>query len=73
MNVEEDKNGAEKEDQQPQPGKGLRSEKVTHRSRFPPKRVAELEALSKQLNVYNQLICALAPSIWEMNDVKKGE
>ena len=70
--MEENKNGAEKEDQQPQPGKGLRSNKVTHILCFPPKRVSKLKALSKQPDVYDQLVRALAPSIWEMDDVKKG-
>ena len=69
--MEEDEDGAEKEDQQP-PGKRLRPDEVTHGSHFPSERVAELEALSKQPGVYNQLICALAPSIWEMDGIKKG-
>lgn len=64
-----DEGGGEKEDR---PGKGLRGDEVTHGSRFPPARVAELEALSKQPDVYERLVKALAPSIWEMDDVKKG-
>ena len=65
--------GAEKETQQnQQPGKGLRSDEVTHSSNYTPERIAELEALSKQPDVYDQLVKALAPSIWEMDNVKKG-
>lgn len=64
-----DDGGVEKEDR---PGKGLRGDEVTHGSRFLPTRIAELEALSKQPDVYERLVKALAPSIWEMDDVKKG-
>jgi len=53
-------------------GKVMRVDEVTHGSRFPPERVAELEALSKKPDVYDRLVKALAPSIWELDDVKKG-
>jgi len=53
-------------------GKGMRVDEVTHGSRFPPERVAELEELSKKPDVYDRLVKALAPSIWELDDVKKG-
>ena len=46
-----DDNGAEKENQQSQPGRGMRTDEVTHSSRFTPERIAELEALSKQPDV----------------------
>ncbi|KAL7458005.1 hypothetical protein ACHAWC_009531 [Mediolabrus comicus] len=46
--------------------------KVTHGSRFSPERIAELEELSKKTDVYDRLVKALAPSIWELDDVKKG-
>jgi len=68
----EEEDDAEKENRQQQPGRGMRSDDVTHGSRFPPERVAELEALSRQPDVYDRLVRALAPSIWEMEDVKKG-
>ncbi|KAL3794766.1 hypothetical protein HJC23_012776 [Cyclotella cryptica] len=55
-----------------QPGKGVRGDEVTHGSRFSPERVAELEALSQMPDIYDRLVRALAPSIWEMDDVKKG-
>ncbi|KAL7541215.1 hypothetical protein ACHAWF_006878 [Thalassiosira exigua] len=45
---------------------------AAHGSRFPPERIAELEALSRRPDVYDRLTSALAPSIWEMDDVKKG-
>ncbi|KAL7500050.1 hypothetical protein ACHAWT_009921 [Skeletonema menzelii] len=52
--------------------KGMRVDEVTHGSRFPPERIAELEELSKEPDVYDRLVKALAPSIWELDDVKKG-
>lgn len=58
--------------QQQQPARGMRGDDVTHGSQFPPERIAELESLSKQPDVYDRLVQALAPSIWEMDDVKKG-
>lgn len=54
------------------PGKGVRGDEVTHGSRFSPERIAELEALSQMPDIYDRLVRALAPSIWEMDDVKKG-
>ncbi len=33
---------------------------------------AELRALALRPNLYNQLATALAPSVWELDDVKKG-
>ncbi|KAL9188628.1 hypothetical protein ACHAXT_007006 [Thalassiosira profunda] len=53
-------------------GKGPRTDDATHGSRFSPERIAELEALSQEPDVYDRLVKALAPSIWEMDDVKKG-
>eukprot|EP00985_Skeletonema_marinoi_P020181 scaffold11863_cov165-Skeletonema_marinoi.AAC.4 len=53
-------------------GRGMRVDEVTHGSRFEPERVAELEELSKKPDVYDRLVKALAPSIWELDDVKKG-
>ena len=53
-------------------GKGTSADEVTQSARFPPERLAELVALSQQPDVYEQLTRALAPSIWEMDDVKKG-
>jgi hypothetical protein len=35
-------------------------------------RVAELHRLSQQPDIYNQLTQSLAPSIWELDNVKKG-
>mmetsp|Transcript_27161 Transcript_27161/g.58199 ORF Transcript_27161/g.58199 Transcript_27161/m.58199 type:complete len:853 (+) Transcript_27161:2791-5349(+) len=67
-----EEDGGEKENDQQPTGKGLRGDEVTHGSRFSPERIAELEALSKQPDVYDRLVQALAPSIWEMDDVKKG-
>ena len=54
------------------PGKEMRVDGVTHGSRFSPERIAELEELSKKTDVYDRLVKALAPSIWELDDVKKG-
>lgn len=53
-------------------GRGIRGDEVTHGTQFSPERIAELEALSQMPDVYDRLVNALAPSIWEMDDVKKG-
>ena len=39
---------------------------------FTPERVAELEAIGKREDVYERLVSSLAPSIWEMEEVKRG-
>ena len=65
---DEEESGAEKDP----PGRGSRGDDVTHGSHFPPVRIAELVALSRMPDVYDRLVKALAPSIWEMDDVKKG-
>ena len=67
-----DGTGKENQQQQQQSKSGMRADEVTDGSRFSPERIAELEELSKQPDVYDQLVKALAPSIWEMDDVKKG-
>ena len=36
------------------------------------KRIQELEALSRSANIYERLVSSLAPSIWELDDVKRG-
>jgi len=41
-------------------------------SRFTPERVQELKRLSRQPNIYDMLVQSLAPSIWELDNVKKG-
>ena len=40
--------------------------------RFTEERIQELKELSKSPNIYSQLTTSLAPSIWELDDVKKG-
>lgn len=40
--------------------------------RFTPERIQQLEQLSQSPNIYSQLTTSLAPSIWELDDVKKG-
>jgi DNA replication licensing factor MCM4 len=40
--------------------------------RFTEERIKELQDLSKSPDIYNQLTTSLAPSIWELDDVKKG-
>ena len=39
---------------------------------FSPKRIAQLKALASQPDIYDQLVRSLAPSIWELDNVKKG-
>ena len=40
--------------------------------RFTPERVKMLQDLSKSPDIYEKLTASLAPSIWELDDVKKG-
>jgi DNA replication licensing factor MCM4 len=40
--------------------------------RFTQERIRELEELSRMPNIYEKLTASLAPSIWELDDVKKG-
>ncbi|CAM9663427.1 unnamed protein product [Ectocarpus sp. 8 AP-2014] len=42
------------------------------RSRFSPGRIAEFKQLAADPRVYEKLVAAIAPSIWELDDVKKG-
>ncbi len=37
-----------------------------------PEQAAAHEALAKDPNLYAKLVSSLAPSIWELDDVKKG-
>ena len=39
---------------------------------YSPSRLAEIRALGATPDVYNALVRSVAPSIWEMDDVKKG-
>lgn len=41
-------------------------------SKLSPQRVAELVKLSQSPDIYEQLTQSLAPSIWELDDIKKG-
>ncbi|CAM9545469.1 unnamed protein product, partial [Discosporangium mesarthrocarpum] len=40
--------------------------------RFTPARVQQFKEVASDPNVYEKLISAIAPSIWELDDVKKG-
>ena len=39
---------------------------------FTEERIAEFEAMGKNGDIYERLVASLAPSIWEMEEVKKG-
>ncbi|KAL7561237.1 hypothetical protein ACA910_004158 [Epithemia clementina (nom. ined.)] len=41
-------------------------------SKWSPERVAQLQELSRQPDIYQKLVQSLAPSIWELDNVKKG-
>lgn len=41
-------------------------------SRFTPQRIRDLKELSQQPDIYERLVQSLAPSIWELDNVKKG-
>ena len=53
---------------------GLGTKAATGRTKteFSPARVEQLKALSQRPDIYDQLTSSLAPSIWELDDVKKG-
>lgn len=53
-------------------GLGTKSASGRTKTEFSDARVAELAALSQQPDIYDQLTASLAPSIWELDDVKKG-
>lgn len=53
---------------------GLGTKAATGRTKteFSPARIEQLKALSQRQDIYDQLTASLAPSIWELDDVKKG-
>jgi len=71
-NNDSNRNGNGQNGPQQPSGRGVRGDEIKHSSRFSPQRIAQLEELSRQPDVYDRLVQALAPSIWEMEDVKKG-
>ena len=46
--------------------------RTSMQTRFTPERVEQMLALSKDPQIYSKLTQSLAPSIWELDDVKKG-
>ena len=46
--------------------------RTSMQTRFTPERVQLLKDLSKDAQIYSKLTQSLAPSIWELDDVKKG-
>ena len=54
-----------------QGGRGI-SEGASVSQMLTEERVEQLEALSRDRNIYDKLTQSLAPSIWELDDVKKG-
>ena len=48
------------------------SSSLASRKFFSRERVEEIKALSRDSNIYNILTNAIAPSIWEMDDAKRG-
>ena len=51
-------------------GKGIHVESIG--TKFSTRRIAQLKALASQPDIYQQLVQSLAPSIWELDNVKKG-
>lgn len=47
-------------------------ERGVQKHKFSPERIQELFAMSRRPDIYEQLTASLAPSIWELDDVKKG-
>jgi DNA replication licensing factor MCM4 len=48
------------------------SRKDDRQATWTPKRIEQLRELSKRPDIYEQLTTSLAPSIWELDNVKKG-
>ncbi|GFH54761.1 cdc21-like protein [Chaetoceros tenuissimus] len=67
-NLSSKKKGGE-EDNEVNRGKGM-VESVG--GKLSPQRIEELLTLSKSPDIYQKLVQSLAPSIWELDDVKKG-
>ncbi len=67
-NDEDDKEDGEEGEEQH--GKGLAVENVG--LKLTDERIEQLEKLAKLPDIYDQLVKSLAPSIWELDDVKKG-
>ncbi|CAM9302780.1 unnamed protein product, partial [Phaeothamnion confervicola] len=53
-------------------GNGGSGAEMVDAVRFPPERVRELEELAAEPDIYDKLTAAIAPSIWELDDVKRG-
>lgn len=51
---------------------GSNNSRTNMQVRFTPERVRLLEELSTTPDIYEKLTASLAPSIWELDDVKKG-
>ena len=51
-------------------GKGIAIENIG--GKLSHQRIQELERLAKSPDIYERLVQSLAPSIWELDDVKKG-
>ena len=69
--------GTEKSDQEEDKGgdnisrgKGIAADSVS--GKMSPERIQEFITLSKSPDIYDKLVQSLAPSIWELDDVKKG-
>ena len=50
----------------------LRLRGGTEEGMFPPERVELLKELSEKVDIYDRLARAIAPSIYENEDIKKG-
>ena len=44
----------------------------SNNSGLTPTRIAELESIASSPDIYERLVASVAPSIWELDDVKKG-
>ena len=62
-NTKDDEEGVEQ-------GKGIAIENVG--GKLSEKRIEQLETLAKSPDIYDKLVKSLAPSIWELDDVKRG-
>lgn len=67
---EENDNGKDKDSDAKNRGKGMIMDHVG--GNLSIKRIKELETLSQSPDIYDKLVQSLAPSIWELDDVKRG-
>ena len=70
VDVNDEGGGEEEENETGPQGKGIAIENIG--GKLSKKRIEQLENLAKSPDIYEKLVKSLAPSIWELDNVKKG-